>query len=538
MAIKPFRMKDDYGELGYNEENKSKFLRDAAKLMRTIGRILMAEPYNLPYTSVTVNKAGIAVSGEVALYIVLPDMENGLMVQVSECSFPPDRRGDALKVLLQYRQLRQPVVIKKKTKLPSSQIIGSNQWFQDAYIDTDVLTSWIEGHIMDYPSVKKAKQECQQREDDILAKGDLKADSIDPETLPTVSEVVENGGELGQLLSKIKTTMDEMNATINACPLPLPDAAPSESDNATEDDEPLVVAEIKKVDSPPEGTPVYKIGVQTDDDPVKAIIRSVTVTENSLVIEQQLDRDQYQQVAKVITKWGGKWSRQDKAFIFRESPQRFIDAYLDDGKIVNDKKAYQFYETPEMLAHVLVKKADIQPGQTVLEPSAGKGRIAQSIRLAGVEPDTCELWGLNKEALQHENFNIVADDFLQFTGSYDRIVMNPPYAKGAEIEHVMHAFDCLNGGGIIVAVVSQAWQHRTDKKYATFRSFIEQQQYSWDELAPDTFRESGASVQTGILTMHKKAESKALPKMPEPVLDVVPPANDDEAQSLLALFSL
>jgi 16S rRNA G1207 methylase RsmC len=99
--------------------------------------------------------------------------------------------------------------------------------------------------------------------------------------------------------------------------------------------------------------------------------------------------------------------------------------------------------------------ADIQPGQRVLEPSAGTGSLLK------VLPDTptvaVEINGQLAEALQRRfsGVSIHHADFLTLNGElgeFDRVVMNPPFAHGSDLEHIRHAFAKLKPGGRLVAI--------------------------------------------------------------------------------------
>ncbi|WP_169747221.1 DUF3560 domain-containing protein, partial [Edaphobacter aggregans] len=95
----------------------------------------------------------------------------------------------------------------------------------------------------------------------------------------------------------------------------------------------------------------------------------------------------------------------------------------------------QLFPTPPELADRMVALADIQPGQQVLEPSAGTGKIIDAIRrnahgyaITAVELN-CNL------AHRLRTLGCVDDthqaDFLECNGNlgtFDRILMNPPFA--------------------------------------------------------------------------------------------------------------
>lgn len=121
-----------------------------------------------------------------------------------------------------------------------------------------------------------------------------------------------------------------------------------------------------------------------------------------------------------------------------------------------------FFPTPERLAVHLVKLANIQEGETVLEPSAGLGHIADEIKKA--VPDCfyqcIEYHSGLAEALKLKGHTTINEDFLTHSGKYDVIVMNPPFENGQDVDHVNHAFSLLNEGGRLVAIMANN-KHRS-----------------------------------------------------------------------------
>ncbi len=70
--------------------------------------------------------------------------------------------------------------------------------------------------------------------------------------------------------------------------------------------------------------------------------------------------------------------------------------------------------------------------------------------------DVIEVSSSLREILQLKNFNLVGYNFLDFLAkTYDRIIMNPPFEKCQDIDHVYHAFYLLNPNGILVSIVSR-----------------------------------------------------------------------------------
>jgi predicted RNA methylase len=138
--------------------------------------------------------------------------------------------------------------------------------------------------------------------------------------------------------------------------------------------------------------------------------------------------------------------------VFDADPSEAIGAVVETGEFVDPKKLYQFFETPPELAARLVEMAAIEPGMKVLEPSAGKGAIAGAV--VEVMPDhvhqlICVEVNPSMAERLRERFTVMEADFLGVTFRperlFERVVMNPPFAGQADIDHVRHAFDLPPG---------------------------------------------------------------------------------------------
>lgn len=133
--------------------------------------------------------------------------------------------------------------------------------------------------------------------------------------------------------------------------------------------------------------------------------------------------------------------------------------------------------TPKELVNILIDYADIQAGEKILEPSAGIGNIADELKKKSTNIDVVEYMYSYNELLKLKGFNVVGNDFMNYDRKnyYDKIVMNPPFSK--EQEHIKHAYECLKGGGKIVAITSPHWTFASDKKSMEFREWLDNMTY-------------------------------------------------------------
>lgn len=120
---------------------------------------------------------------------------------------------------------------------------------------------------------------------------------------------------------------------------------------------------------------------------------------------------------------------------------------------IPDQKSHQFYPTPEKLARIAVDLAEIGESDTVLEPSAGQGGIADYLPKGRT---TCvEVSDLNCLILAGKGHDVKHADFLTWEPgrNFDCIVANPPYSEGRWLAHTQRAADMLAPAGRLVVIL-------------------------------------------------------------------------------------
>lgn len=128
-----------------------------------------------------------------------------------------------------------------------------------------------------------------------------------------------------------------------------------------------------------------------------------------------------------------------------------------------------FYPTPSKLAGKMLSCVDWNGVFSILEPSAGKGDLADAVsrfvtshrnsrRISFNENDTyidCIERDSDLAALlRGKGLHVVHDDFLTFRSfkQYDLCIMNPPFDNGDE--HLLHALSLMERGGQIVCLLN------------------------------------------------------------------------------------
>jgi methylase of polypeptide subunit release factors len=248
---------------------------------------------------------------------------------------------------------------------------------------------------------------------------------------------------------------------------------------------------------------------------VREILARSTITADRLVLPPgQLDRKTYEAVNKAISAAGGTWDRQAAAHIFASDPRLALGLAVEVGTVVHRKNTLQAFYTPRGLADRLADLADPQPGDRVLEPSCGDGALVAamlrrepSITITAYEIDLAAMREAACKAGSAE-WRGTETDFLAVepVPLYDVAVMNPPFAKDADIDHVLHAWEFVRPGGRLVSIMSVGWQHADRlKKRKAFRAFVESLGGDVTPLGDGAFKESGTSVHTVMLRLDKPA---------------------------------
>lgn len=218
----------------------------------------------------------------------------------------------------------------------------------------------------------------------------------------------------------------------------------------------------------------------------------------------QLDRKTYEAVNKCLENIGGKWNRKSKGHVFSEDPAELLDNLILTGETVNLKKQFQYFPTPKELACKMVEMADIKPGDVLLEPSAGQGAIVDEFPKRNPYV-LIELNPSNHKVLLNKGYSAALCDFLTHVPpeKYDKIIMNPPFTKQQDVDHILHAFEILSPSGTLVSVVSESPFFRENKKSVAFREFLEQNAAEVIINNDNAFKESGTMVKTRIIKITK-----------------------------------
>lgn len=199
---------------------------------------------------------------------------------------------------------------------------------------------------------------------------------------------------------------------------------------------------------------------------------------------------------------------------------------------------FGFYPTPDAAADKILSEISLlqrkgEPQLRILEPSAGTGNLARRCLRRFVR----EEWGYQAERYREEYrwdnlvdciemqphlahqleaegiYNrVICADFLKVQPDparlYDRVVMNPPFDRERDIDHVVHALNFLKPDGVLIAIMSAGTEFRETKKAIAFRKLMEDMGADWSDLPPGSFAEVGTYVNTGFIKVRKNGTPK------------------------------
>src|SRR3546814_1046657 len=114
----------------------------------------------------------------------------------------------------------------------------------------------------------------------------------------------------------------------------------------------------------------------------------------------------------------------------------------------------------------------------------------------------------NMKVLQEKGFarKLYQGDFLSMTPApldreYDRVIMNPPFERRADIRHVNHASTFLKPNGLLVSVMSAGLLYRQDGLTRDFRDLVRSRSGLIEELPEGSFKESGTMFRTVLVAI-------------------------------------
>ena len=171
----------------------------------------------------------------------------------------------------------------------------------------------------------------------------------------------------------------------------------------------------------------------------------------------------------------------------------------------------EFYPTPASVVCQMLAKVS-KSAQHFLEPSAGKGDIAEGIkrRFYHAQVDCVEQSPELAAVLADKGFAVVGYDWLDYAGVcyYDAIVMNPPFSNGDD--HLLRAWDFLHSGEIVCLLNAETLRNPHTATRKRLAGVIEQ--HGGVDYLGDVFSkgERKTGVDVALVYLKKASEGDAL----------------------------
>jgi predicted RNA methylase len=248
----------------------------------------------------------------------------------------------------------------------------------------------------------------------------------------------------------------------------------------------------------------------------RELLSFVRVEDNVAIFSSEERVPDWDLLKRIMVALGGTWKTGGKkapgGFRFPDDldAAELVRLAKETGEIT-DPKAAEFFATPRPLAELLVDRADLDFCSRVLEPSAGLGGIALAVRerQPSAHVVCIEALEASAEKLRQLGFDTTCADFLSVTpaslNTFTHVLMNPPFSKRQDIQHVRHAYTFLEPGGVLVAIMSAGVKFRDDKLAREFRAFVGENGGDIWENPEGSFLESGTAVRTVMVRVPRPA---------------------------------
>jgi guanylate kinase len=190
---------------------------------------------------------------------------------------------------------------------------------------------------------------------------------------------------------------------------------------------------------------------------------------------------------------------------FKSDTSATIDFELQElRQSKSAKKDFDYFPTNPEVSKAVARLAKLQPGFRVLEPSAGDGALVKAVRQE--EPsaiiEAVEIQSKLRDYLTKNGFNVVDWDFMSFNPEYkyDAVVMNPPFSKRQDSDHVLKAYSLLKPNGRLVAIVSEGTMNASDKKSQALQDLFSQAGV-YDRKLIGEFKDVGTNVNARLIVL-------------------------------------
>jgi len=251
-----------------------------------------------------------------------------------------------------------------------------------------------------------------------------------------------------------------------------------------------------------------------------AILAKASFSGGVLKLPERLSRADYVAANTVLMALGGRWDKRMKGHTFgtrdAESLAEALQRAIETGTVTDTKKALEQFYTPTEVAVDMARWA-VEPGDHVLEPSAGQGSLvfaaldAGALSVTAVEIDEANVVALRSLNDKRGGVDVRMGDFmepvmpavLKHNEPFDAVLMNPPFSRNQDIAHVRAAWNLLRPGGKLAAITSPHWTFAGEKACQDFGRWTQEIRAVCENLPEGTFKDAGTMVRTVLIRATK-----------------------------------
>lgn len=226
---------------------------------------------------------------------------------------------------------------------------------------------------------------------------------------------------------------------------------------------------------------------------------------------EEMTNEVYDEIKPIIEHLNGHWREKYGCFVFGEDVSELLSDALCNGIDISDdyrwREENQFYPTPKDVAQRVVELADVKSGMSILEPSAGQGALLECIPIGEYKIQCVEPMEVNYQILKKKGYFVFKNTFEDVYSNlpkFDRVIMNPPFSGQRDIKHVMMAFNLLNKGGVLSAVISENALYYKTEVTKSFLKFLKENNGYIESVPSRSFKESGTTIETVLVKVVKK----------------------------------
>ena len=238
--------------------------------------------------------------------------------------------------------------------------------------------------------------------------------------------------------------------------------------------------------------------------------------ENNLAIYTSAARiPDWDLLKRVMLALGGTWKTGGKkapgGFRFPDDldAAELVRLAKETGEITDPKVAQYFWTSDDLADELAAFIARVATGR-YLEPSAGKGALALALKrncgeLLSCSIDCIEPLDENRKVLLAAGFSLIGHDFLAVDPPrlWDGCILNPPFARRADIAHITRAIDFVRPGGRVAAIASSGVKHRDDARGREFRALVASHGGVILDNPAGSFEHAGTGVNTVRILLTK-----------------------------------